>query len=107
MHLATGECLGHLYGAEVQRVAVQLATHFERGRDFVRAIDYLIEAAAKARAQFASVTAAEHYSHALSLAERIAPERQGELRAALYHKRASAHFALGRMSEAEQDFSAM
>jgi hypothetical protein len=107
LHRIAAEKLVQLYATETSRIAIQLATHFERCREYGRAIEYFIQAAGKAISQFASATAVEHYSHALLLAEKLAPQEQHHVRAALLHQRGIAHLALGRLSDAEHDLLAM
>ena len=40
-----GHQLAHQYGTQARRIAAALATHFERGREYARAVEYLIQAA--------------------------------------------------------------
>ena len=44
LHRQVGEQLLQHYGEQASRIAAQLAVHFEHGRDFPRAIEYLIRA---------------------------------------------------------------
>jgi tetratricopeptide (TPR) repeat protein len=107
LHRQAGERLIEHYGDQRSRVATQLAMHFERGRDFSRAIEYLIQAGDNALNLYANAEAEEHYTHALRLGEDLS----GVLRTAryltLYQKRGTANLALTRLSRAEDDFTRM
>jgi predicted ATPase/DNA-binding winged helix-turn-helix (wHTH) protein len=44
LHQRLGECLEAAYGAQASEVAAELAVHFEQGRDYHRAVQYLQQA---------------------------------------------------------------
>src|SRR6185503_15476403 len=44
LHRQAGETLARCYGGQTARIAAALATHFERGRDFSLAVEYLTQA---------------------------------------------------------------
>ena len=67
LHRQAGETLVRCYGGETHRIAAALATHFERGRDFPSAIEYLTQAADVALSRYASDAAEEYCSRALTL----------------------------------------
>ena len=48
LHLRIGECLERLHGEKDIRYAAELALHFEKGWDWIRAVRYLTQAAANA-----------------------------------------------------------
>ena len=79
--------------------AAQLAMHFEWGREFSRAIDYLICVGDTAIARCAHAEAVDRLSQALELVERVPAEQQHQRRAILYQKRATAFGGLGRWDE--------
>ncbi|HEY8185482.1 MAG TPA: tetratricopeptide repeat protein, partial [Pyrinomonadaceae bacterium] len=87
--------------------AAQLAMHFERGRDFPRAIQYLIQAGDNAIKIYANAEAERHYSQALGLVEKLPAAEQTETYLALYRKRGRANLALTRREQAEDDFKRM
>jgi DNA-binding winged helix-turn-helix (wHTH) protein/tetratricopeptide (TPR) repeat protein len=86
------------------RVAAQLATHFERGRDFPRAIEYLLEMGDNACRLYDNMAALEHYSRALELTDKLPEAERAGRRLRAYQKRGTAQLALGRLQEAEEAF---
>jgi serine/threonine protein kinase/tetratricopeptide (TPR) repeat protein len=107
LHRQAGERLLAHYGEQASRIAAQLAIHFERGRDFARATEYLVQAGDNASGIYASAEAAEHYSRALSLVERLPAETQSEWRLKICQKRGAVNHALGRLDQALADFNGM
>jgi tetratricopeptide (TPR) repeat protein len=81
--------------------------HFERGRDFSRAIEYLTYAGDNATKVFANDEAEKHYGRALGLVEKLPAEEQTERYIALYQKRGTANRDLGRFDQAAEDFTEM
>src|SRR5205807_4940190 len=84
LHRQAGEELLQHYGKQAPRIAAQLAMHFERGRDFERAIEYLIQAGDNAAQLYANDEAEKHYSRELELVEKISAEEQKKKRLAIY-----------------------
>jgi tetratricopeptide (TPR) repeat protein/tRNA A-37 threonylcarbamoyl transferase component Bud32 len=107
LHRRAGEQLVRHYQEQTQRIAVQLAMHFERGRDFARAVEYLIRAGDNAIRLYASAEAEKHYSHALGLVEKLPKEDQAVRYLTLYEKRGAANFALSRLESAIDDYTRM
>jgi tetratricopeptide (TPR) repeat protein/tRNA A-37 threonylcarbamoyl transferase component Bud32 len=107
LHRQAGEQLITHYGAEASRIATQLAMHFERGRDYARAIEYLIQAGDNAIRVFANAEAEKHYSHALGLVGKLSAEQQTEKYVALFQKRGTVNQALSRFGQAVDDFTQM
>lgn len=103
LHRQVGETLVRAYGSQTARIATALATHFERGRDFRRAIDYFIQSGDNAAARCAHAQAAEHYSHALDLVGKLPTELQFPHRMTLYKRRADAYLSQRQLKEAESD----
>jgi tetratricopeptide (TPR) repeat protein len=81
--------------------------HFERGRDFSRAVAYLLEAGDHAKQMYANSEAEAHYSHALTLVEKLTPEEQLERYLTLYQKRGAVNFALSQFEKSTADFRKM
>ena len=107
LHRQTGDLMiGHC-GDQAPRFATQLAMHFERGRDFARAVEFLIRAGDNAGKLFVYTQACEHFSHALELAERLPEENRPSHRMSLYKKRGDAGVLRGRPAEAEEDYHAL
>jgi serine/threonine protein kinase/tetratricopeptide (TPR) repeat protein len=107
LHRIVGDRLVEHYRAEAPRIATKLAMHFERGRDFERAIDYLVHAADNAALLYASAETDSHCTHALGLVDKLPPEKRGARFTNLYEKRGSARFAQSRFDEAANDFTRM
>jgi tRNA A-37 threonylcarbamoyl transferase component Bud32/tetratricopeptide (TPR) repeat protein len=104
LHLQTGEQLARHYGDQVPRIAGALAAHFERGRDYRRAIECLARAADVALERYAAAAAEEHCSHALALADRLPAGEQPRARMTLMQRRATIRLGLGNLRDAKDDF---
>ena len=107
MHRRAGETLERVYAGQRARVAGALATHFERGRDFVKAIAFLVQAGDTALSRYANAEAVSLFSHGLELVGKLPEGPQAEQRAVLLRRRALAQMALGRLKEAGEDYRAM
>jgi tetratricopeptide (TPR) repeat protein/predicted Ser/Thr protein kinase len=107
LHRRAGETLERVYTGQHARVAGALATHFERGRDFVKAIIFLIQAGDTALSRYANAEAVSLFSRGLELADKLGEGQQAERRAVLLQERALAQMALGRLKEAGEDYRAM
>ena len=70
LHRATGERLARGYGAEAAAQAVELAEHFEQGRDACRAMHYYRLAGESALKRFAPQAALAHIERGIALGER-------------------------------------
>lgn len=73
IHLRIGVCGESVYGARVSEIAAELAMHFEQGRDWPRAVRYLLLAAENATHRFAHHEAAQLARRGLG-ALRMLPE---------------------------------
>ena len=107
LHRRVGEELLKRHADQAPRVAAQLAMHFERGRDFGRAIQYLAHAGDNATALYGYAEADGYYSHALGLIERLPSEERSFQTLNLYHKRGLVRFALSRFDDAVDDLTKM
>ena len=107
LHRQAGERLLEHYGDQAPRIATQLAMHFEHGRDFARALQYLIQAGDNAIRIYANAEAERHYSHALGFVEKLPAEEQVATYLDLYRKRGRANLALTRLQQSEDDFNRM
>jgi len=107
LHRQAGELLLAHYGQRAPQIATQLALHFERGRDFPRAIEFLIHAGDHATRIYGNAEAAEHYTHALGLAEKLPAEAQTETLVTLYQKRGTVNMSLSRFGQAVDDYTRM
>ena len=107
LHRQAGEQLARHYGKRAPQIATQLALHFERGRDFARAVEFLIHAGNNATLLYANAEAADHYTRALSLAEKLPDEAQAETMMTLYGKRGAVNMALSRFAQSADDYISM
>ncbi len=107
LHRKAGEQLVRHYGKRAPQIATQLALHFERGRDFPRAIEYLIHAGDNATKLYANAEAADHYTRAIGLVEKLPEEAQTETLVTLYQKRGAVNFALSRFAQSVDDYTHM
>jgi tetratricopeptide (TPR) repeat protein len=107
LHRQAGEQLVRHYGKRAPTIATQLALHFERGRDFTRAVRFLIHAGDNATTLYGNAEAADHYTRALSLVEKLPDEAQLETIITLYGKRGATNLALSRFSESIDDYESM
>jgi serine/threonine protein kinase/tetratricopeptide (TPR) repeat protein len=104
LHKQAGQQLEKHYGKRAPQLATQLALHFERGRDFARAIEYLIHAGDNATKFYGNGEAADHYTHALELVAKLPAEARSEVLATLYQKRGAVNMALGRFAQSVDDY---
>jgi tetratricopeptide (TPR) repeat protein len=107
LHRRAGETLERVYAGQHARVAGALATHFERGRDFVKAITFLVQAGDTALSRYANAEAVSLFSRGLELVDKLPEGQQAERRAVLLQERALAQMALGRLKEAGEDYRTM
>jgi DNA-binding winged helix-turn-helix (wHTH) protein/tetratricopeptide (TPR) repeat protein len=91
LHNRAGEQLLKHYGDSAPRIAAQLAMHFERGRNWARAVEFLLLAGANASSMHANTQAEMRYTRALELAARLAPEARAEAEFRIYEKRAAVY----------------
>ncbi|HYL39201.1 MAG TPA: AAA family ATPase [Bryobacteraceae bacterium] len=103
LHRQVGEILVRSYGSQASRIATSLATHFERGRDFPRAVDYFTRSGDNAAILCAHAQAVDHYSHALELVGKLPAELQFPHRMTLYKKRGDAYLSQRQLQEAASD----
>lgn len=107
LHRQAGELLLKHYGKRAAHLAGQLAIHFEQGRDFERAIKYLIQAGDNATKLYANAEAADYYTRAIVLVDKLPEATQRETLATLYEKRGSVNFALSRFASSIDDCTKM
>ncbi len=107
LHQQAGEQLLRHYGKRAPQIATQLAIHFEQGRDFPRAVEFLIHAADNAAKLYGYAEAERHYTRALNLVEKLPAESQAETLSTLYHKRGTVNHALSDFKQAAKDFTNM
>ncbi len=107
LHQQAGEQLLKHFGKRAPQIATHLAIHFERGRDFNRAVEYLNHAGDHAAKLYGYAEAERHYTQALKLVEKLPSESQAKQLCTLYHKRGTVIHAVGNFSQAANDFTKM
>jgi tetratricopeptide (TPR) repeat protein len=107
LHSQAGEQLVRHFCKRAPQIATQLALHFERGRNFRRAVEYLIRAGDNTTRLYGNAEAAEHYTRALSLVEKLPDEEQGEIKVNLFGKRGATNMELSRFGESVDDYRSM
>ena len=77
LHRLIGDCVEAAYQAQAGELAAELALHFERGRDYPRAVQYLQQAADNARKRHAYQETILHFRRALDILPNLpdTPER--------------------------------
>src|SRR5262245_5172302 len=73
LHRRIGERGEEIYGERAGEIAAELAMHFERGWDYMRATKYLQRAAVVAQRLYANEDAINLLSHGLALLEQLPP----------------------------------
>ena len=96
LHRQAGEAMVRCYQGQTGRIATALAMHFERGRDFPRAVEHLSQAGDNASKLLVYTQACEHFSWALELADKLPEQDRWPSRVSLYKKRGDANLSRGR-----------
>jgi tetratricopeptide (TPR) repeat protein len=107
LHLRAGEVLLACYQDQAPRIATALANHFERGRDFAKALAYRVHAGDNAARLFAYAEALENYDQGLLLVEKLPEKDRPPRLLALHQKTGAAQLACGRFDRAVVDFTLM
>ena len=104
LHRQTGELLELHYADKSGWIASQLGMHFERSRDFARAVPYLVQVGDNSGRVHATADAVDHYSHALELVARLPVDDRAHIAPFLYLKRGTMNLACSRFDAAIADF---
>ncbi len=107
LHRRAGELLARHWGENAPTRAVEMAEHFERGRDLERAVRFRTLAGDHAVRRFAGLEAVEHYTTGLQLVHKHTTGELQPLETALYGRRAAARMLLARFDEAARDYHVM
>jgi predicted ATPase/DNA-binding winged helix-turn-helix (wHTH) protein len=77
LHRQIGEREEHAYGERAREIAAELAVHFERGRNYRKAVQYLQHAGENAARRSANIEAIAHLTKGLELLQTLpdTPER--------------------------------
>ena len=107
-HRRLGEGLEALRSAdEPEAAAAEIALHFEEGREYQRAIQYLMLAAENATRRYAYRESIASLEHARELLTKIQKDRQAELDVQLLGKIGDAHYALNDMERSAATYHMM
>jgi predicted ATPase len=93
LHRLVGEQLETLYAQRLSEAAPELADHFERARDWPRAIKYLLLVADTAGRRFEPRRAVEILEHALELKNRLADAERAQHEIIILERLATIHTA--------------
>jgi DNA-binding winged helix-turn-helix (wHTH) protein/tetratricopeptide (TPR) repeat protein len=99
LHRNVAEQLVTLQTSETPQLAPVLALHFEEGREYPRAIRWLLVTAQTAARRFAHRESIERLQHALALVSRVPPAERIALELQLLERIGDAHYVLGAMSK--------
>lgn len=106
-HKSLAEGLESLGAQSKPEMAAKIALHFEEGRDYERAIRYLLLTAQNARRRYAHREAIAVLDHARELVPRIAGERGQKLEFQILVRIGDAYYSLGEMAQAVETYQAM
>ena len=87
--------------------AAEIALHFEEGREYEKAIQYLIAAAENATRRYAHHESVETLQHALQLLPKLTQDRARELDVQILEKIADSQYALGDMERSAATYHMM
>jgi len=108
LHRQIGEYEEVVYRDRARGAAAELAIHFEQGRDWGRAVQYLRQAAANALQRYANREAVSYLTRALNLVEQWPDQaEQVRLHLVIRQQLGLARYALGDSQQAAEDFLAL
>lgn len=105
LHRRLGERLEAGYRTRTEEIAAVLALHFEEGRNFVKAVSYLGQAAESSAKRFGNREAAIYLTRALGFLDRLASKDQLPLRMKLLQQRGWARRSAGDLHGSLEDLS--
>ena len=88
-------------------MAAEIASHFEEGREYDRAIRHLMIAAQNATRRYAYPEAIAALGHARDLLPKVAEPQRRELELQLLERIGNAHYAQGDMAQSAASYGAM
>lgn len=107
LHRAAAVTMEHYHADQLDAHASALAHHFERGRDYPKAVAYSVRAAERAHNLFACHEAADAYRQALRLLERLGADTSDPgLHAKIHEGLGDVHYVLSEYSAAVDQFRA-
>jgi DNA-binding winged helix-turn-helix (wHTH) protein/tetratricopeptide (TPR) repeat protein len=106
LHLLLAQRLKSFCNPCEQELANELALHFEGGRDYEQAVNYLLMAADNAVGRFAYRDCIEILQHAYELVLKLTLTVRAEIEVRILELMGHAHFALGALAESAQKYAA-
>ena len=106
LHLLLAQRLKSFCDPCEQELATELALHFEGGRDYEQAVNYLLIAADNAVGRFAYRDCIEILQHAHELVVKLTLKVRAEIEVRILGLMGDAHFALGALTESAQMYAA-
>jgi DNA-binding winged helix-turn-helix (wHTH) protein/tetratricopeptide (TPR) repeat protein len=106
LHLLLAQRLKSFCDPCEQDLATELALHFEGGRDYEQAVNYLLVAADNAVGRFAYRDCIEILRHAHELVLKLTLRVRAELEVRILELMGHAHFALGALVDSAQTYAA-
>jgi DNA-binding winged helix-turn-helix (wHTH) protein/tetratricopeptide (TPR) repeat protein len=104
LHRSLGERLERLCTPGKQDFVSELALHFQEGRSYERAIEYLLRTAQNADRRFAHRDSIHILQHALELVPKIASNSRTGAEVRILERLGDAHYALGEMEESARAY---
>jgi len=106
-HRLLAEGLGGLRSEPAREAAAEIALHFEEGREYERAIHYLMVAADNATRRYAHRESILALEHCRELLPKIAVDRRPESEVRILEKLGDSYYALGDMEHSAATYHAM
>jgi DNA-binding winged helix-turn-helix (wHTH) protein/tetratricopeptide (TPR) repeat protein len=106
-HLRLAESFEALHQPVIPEMAAEIALHFEEGRDYDRAVQYLIVAAENATRRYAHQQSIAVLEHARDLVPRLATDRGQVLEFQLLERIGGAYYAMGDMERSACAYEAI
>jgi DNA-binding winged helix-turn-helix (wHTH) protein/tetratricopeptide (TPR) repeat protein len=104
LHRRIGEQMEHATATCAREMAAELALHFEQGRDYHRAVNYLRQAAETDSRRYANREAIGHLKRALDLVDRLPEAEQSGTRMRLLEQLGLVRRSMGDMKRSAEDF---
>src|SRR5262249_9122767 len=106
-HRKLAERMEASFSAPGPSVISELALHFEEGREYKRAVHYLILISENAARRYALKNAVHVLQHALELLSNLPPESRPELELQILQRIGDAHYSLGEMLQSAEVYATM
>lgn len=106
LHLNTAKRGEEIFGDQIDEIVGEIWMHCERGRDYRRAVQYLVRAAAKDMRRYANREALDYLVRALKLVERLPEAEQAKWRMNIWEQRGLVRRSIGDMKGSAEDFEA-